>query len=719
MPVAAHSLKRFFAPRALALVGATEDLAKFSGRCLRQMINFGFAGEIYPINPKYREIAGLPCYPDISDTPRVPDHVGIAVPSRLALPALEACADRGVSFATVFSAGFAEAGTPEGCAMQADLAAFARRTGMRLMGPNCNGFINFVDGVALTSTSAISGPRRDAGRIGIVSHSGGVGQISVMLRAQEIGLGISYQVSCGNDADLDALDYMNFMIEDAHTDIVMVIAERISAGDKFFALARKAAEREKPIVLVKLGRTEQGSRAAASHTGAVTGSDAVHDAAFRQGGVIRVDDCSELYLTAMALSQQRWPAGNRCSALAISGGNLVLLSDLGAALGLDWPDYTEDTKEKIGALLPGFGKVTNPTDLTAGGIGDAARFRKILETLAADPNIDIVVPVITSADRDTIDTVRDFSKKQPKLAPVLWTGTGRGSPPLTNRDLISDGVPVYRDILPCMKAVRATVDYARFLRRFAKRKGRLPERPAGIDRALAAARLKAAGGVLTERAGKLALAAYGLPVANEALARNAEEAMTLAGAMGPRLALKIESADIPHKTEAGAIRLDVAHPDIAGAFAEVMEAARRHAPRARLDGVLVQEMAAPGIEMILGVTVDPVFGPVVAAGFGGIHVEILQDIAYGVPPLDHDDARTLIAGLRGARILAGVRGKPARDLDALHDAIVRLSWFAHDFRDLLGELDINPLILHEAGHGATAVDALISLKADARAAAAE
>ena len=707
-------LKSFFSPKSVALVGATDNARKFGGRCFKQLINFGYKGPIYPINPKYTELGGYRCYPSIGDCPTVPDHVGIVVSAERVLETLEDCAAKGVRFATVFTSGFAETGTQHGIEMQGQLRRFAERTGVRVMGPNCAGFINFVDGVALTGTSAISGGPFPAGRIGIVSHSGGVGQINVMFRAMELGLGISHQVSCGNDADLDAIDFIEFMVEDDHTDIIMVIAERISDGQKFFRVACKAAERNKPIVIIKVGRTEQGGRAAASHTGAVTGSDAVHDAAFRQAGVIRVDDCNELYLTAMALAQKRRPAGNRCAALAISGGNLVLLSDLAAGRGLDWPAYSEGTQEKIRAVLPDFGQVTNPTDLTAASADDPSKFRQVLEFIAQDPNIDVVIPVVTLGRPDTLERVAEFSKNASKLAPVLWTGGSHGTAPLTNRDLISQGIPVYRDILPCVNAVRANVDYAHFLDRFSRRGGRPPKRPDGIDRAAAASSLRTIRGILTERESKAALSAYGLPVPKEAVARNVDQAVAIASGLGGRLALKIESAGIPHKTEAGAVRLNVEAGDVPRAFEEVMSAARRYAPAAELEGVLLQAMAAPGVEMILGVVVDPVFGPVVIVGFGGVYVEVLRDIAYRIPPLDHDEAQAMVSELRGMKILAGARGKPPQDLPALYDAIVRLSWFAHDFGDTIGELDINPLILHEAGRGATAVDALISLSPGSR-----
>lgn len=704
MPATQRPLHRFFAPRAAALVGATPDLTKFGGRCLRQAIDFGFTGDIFPVNPRYQELEGLKCFASVRDLPVAPDHVGIVVPAERVLATLEDCAARGVPFATVFTSGFAETGTDRGRELQRDIAAFARRTGMGIMGPNCNGLINFVDGFALTSTATISGPRKPPGPIGVVAHSGGVGQVNVMWRAQELGLGVGYEVSCGNDAVLDALDFVDFMLDDPTIRVVLLVAERISNGAKFFALARKAAEKRKPIVILKFGRTEAGARAASSHTGAVTGQDAVNDAAFRQAGVIRVDDCDELYQTGMLLCQGRWPRSNRAAAVSISGGNVVLLSDIGAMLGIDWPSYAAETEAVITQGMPGFGKVANPTDLTAGAIGTGDRYQRVLEAIAADPNVDVVIPIITAAANKEIEQVAAFAQAASKPVAVLWTGPGRGDPALQPRDIIARGVPVYRETMTGLKAVRGAMDFGRFVTSDRP----APRRPADIDPEKARALLQGASGTLTERASKALLAAYGIPVTREGLAKTADAAVALAREIGGAVAMKIESPDLPHKTEAGAVRLGVTADGAAAAFDAIMQAARAYQSDARLHGVLVQEMVRPGVEMILGIAPDPVFGPVIVAGLGGIHVEVLRDVAHRIPPIDLMEARAMLDGLRGAAILRGVRGMPARDIDAVCDRIVRLAWLSHDLPEI-AELDINPLIVGAAGEGARVVDALVKL----------
>ena len=699
-----HHLKRFFGPSSVALVGATEDLGRFAGRVLLRMTQFGYPGRIFPVNPRFESVRGLKCYAGIRDLPEAPDHVGIVVPASAVMGILEDCAARGARFATVYTGGFAETGTPEGRAMQAEITAFARRTGVRIMGPNCNGMVSFVDAFAMTTSATIAGPRKPAGNIGVVSQSGGAGQTNVMWRAQELGLGVSYQVSCGNSADLNILDFMDFMIADDSTDVVLVLAEHIPDGPRLMEVARRAAEREKPIVMVKLGRTEAGSRAAASHTGAMAGSDAVCDAILRQCGIVRVDDCNELAEVAMVLRTKRWPRGTRAGATTISGGNGVLLVDLGASVGVSFPEYGDETKATLAGVLPKLATTGNPTDVTNAAIGKPDIFRRCVETIAGDDNIDAVIPIFTMAQASDVRQAADAAKAVDKPVVLLWIGACNDDPAFTQKTLIETGVPVYRNTLGCLKAVRAAMRYGAFLM---NRRG-LPGRPAGIDPDAARAKIAAAKGTLTERASKEVIRAYGIPCTGEALARDAEVAVRIAHELGGPVAMKIESADIPHKTEAGAIRLNVAgDAAVRQAFDEVMQAARRYKPQAALDGVLVQTMVPAGTEIMLGVVVDPVYGPVVVAGLGGIHVEVLGDVAYRAAPIDVQEAQAMLRELRSYKLLEGVRGAAPRDIDALCEQIVRLSWLAYDLRDEITELDINPLVLGSRGAGVCAVDALV------------
>jgi acyl-CoA synthetase (NDP forming) len=690
-------LGRFFSPQRVAFVGATEDLAKFGGRCVRLLVDFGYKGDIYPVNPKRDSIFGIKCYPSLADLPQRPDHVGIVLPGASVLKALEECVALKVPFATVFSAGFAETGTEEGKALQQRAVGIARDGGLRFMGPNCNGMVNFVDAFALTSTASIKGERRAAGDIGVVSQSGGAGQVNVMWRAQQAGMGISYQVSCGNDADLDLLDYMAFMVESERTKVVLAIAERIPDGDRLRALARRAADLDKPIVMVKVGRTKEGSRMAASHTGSVTGADEVCDAALRQMGIVRVMDTNDLYETAMLLRTGKRAAGKRAAATSISGGNLVMVADLGAGEGVEFPAYSEATQAKLKEYLPGFSGTSNPTDLTAAAVGRPDTFASVTRIIAEDPAIDAVVPVITFSPKAEIRSIAEVSATSPKPVAILWTGKCSDDASLTPEVLVSEGHAVYRDALPCMKALRAAMQYAEFRR---KRAQPAPKRPAGID--VEKARKLVKPGTMTEADSKALLACYGLPVTKEFVAKSADEAAKAQGTV----ALKISSPDIPHKTEAKAIRLGISgEAAVRTAFQEVMDAAKKYKADARIDGILVQEMVTGGHEILVGVSRDPTFGPVLTVGLGGIHVEILKDVAFRLPPVAKSDAMEMLQELKAWPLLAGARGRDPSDVEALAECMERVSWLAVDLQDRIAELDINPLRV--LPKGVRVVDALV------------
>jgi len=696
-------LTRFLAPRSVALVGATDDLKKFPGRCLNQMASFGFQGTIYPVNPGRREVRGLKCYPSVLDLPQPPDHVGICVAPEHAIEAVEQCGRIGVPFATVFSSGFLEAATDKGRALQARLVETARRGNVRVMGPNCNGTINFVERFAMTSSPTASGEQPPPGNICILSHSGGAGHTNVMWRALEQGLGLNYVVTSGNDADLDLLEFGAYAIEQERVGVILILAERIGDGPRFVALARRAAELEKPIVIVKLGRTAAGSRAAASHTGALTGADDVCDAALRQYGVIRVNDCNELYEMAMLLRTRRWPMGRRACGISTTGGNIVLASDLGAANGVEWPPYSDATQAKLKEIT-GAGPFGNPVDTTTAAHGVPGMYRRALETIAADENVDMVMPILTFAQAEDVARVQQLALASEKPYAVLWVGASRDAQALTRRQLVESGVSVHRDVLPCVRAMRAAAEFGAFVR---QRSHWQLARPPGCDTQAARALLQG-GTALSELDAHRVLQACGIPTVKTILARSTAEAVAAAAAMGGPVALKICSPDIAHKTEAGGVHLNL-HGEAAvrTAYERILAAARQHAPAAKIDGVLVQPMADRGVEIMLGIVHDRVFGPVVVAAHGGIHVELIKDGSYRIPPFDHEEARAMLSELRVYPLLVGGGRAPARDIDALADALVRLSWLAAECADLIGELDVNPAIVGELGLGLSIVDALV------------
>ncbi len=703
-------LSRFFAPRSVALIGATEDRGKFGGKCTHFLLKFGYKGKFFPINPKRSEILGHRAYPSLQDLPQVPDHVGIILPAHAIADAVRECVALGVPFATVFAAGFGETGTAAGAAMQQEIVSIARAGGLRLMGPNCNGMVSYVNRLSLGSTQVILDDDGSAhGDLGVVSQSGGAGQVNIMWRARQAGLRISHQVSSGNDADLSLLDYMAFMVEDPHTRVVLALAEQLADGDKLRRVAARAAELDKPILMVKVGRTEAGARAAASHTGSVTGADAVCDAALRQMGIIRVDDCADLYEAAMLLRTGRRPRGWSAAATSLSGGNLVMMADLGAARGIEWPAYSASTQERLRELLPSFTATNNPTDLTAAAIGNPNIFADVTKAIGSDPAVDVVVPVLTFSPPAEIQAVAEVSKNFDKPVAILWTGKCLGDETLVHATLVAQGHAVYRDAVPALKAINAAMRYAQFQRERAQAVA--PQRPAGMQadaQQLARNAMAGVEGTLSEHQSKQVLAAYGLPFAREQLAVDADEAVRIAASINGPVALKVQSRDIAHKTEAGALQLNIqGEAAVRQAHAQIMAAARAWKSDARIEGVLVQEMVPPGLDVLVGVSRDATFGPVVTVGLGGIYVEVLKDIAFGLPPFEPAQVHRMLQGLRSYPLLQGVRGQPPMDVEALVDCIVRVGWFALDTRGLVAELDLNPVRVLPRGQGVRVIDALV------------
>ena len=689
------------------MLGATDDLSKFGGRCMRQLIDFGYEGAIYPVNPKRDRVMGVACYASLQDTPDVPDHVGIMLPAHAVSAAVDDCIARGVAFATVFSAGFGEQGTHEAALAQQGLVDKARAGGLRLMGPNCNGLINYVDRFALTSTASINGPRAAPGDIAIVGQSGGAGQVNVMWRAMELGLGISYQVSCGNAADLDLLDYAAFMLESESTRVVLMLAERLADGGKLRALSQRAAELRKPLLMVKAGRTEMGAKVAASHTGAVTGSDAVFERVLDQLGIIRVDDYPDLYQCAMLLRRQRWTRSAQVAATSISGGNLVLLADMGAAQGLQWPELSAATQTELQTQLPGFGVAANPADLTAAAIGQKGAFALAAQTILKDPAIEVMMPVLTIASADEVRSIAQLSADSDKAVAIIWSGCAIDDATLTPKSLVQQGHAVYRDAGPCVQAVSALTRFSAFVNQNPQRQ---PQRPANMDVQRARSLLPSGAGLLSEWQAKEVLDCYGLRATREYLATDVGQALSLAQKIGGPVAMKVQSPDIPHKTEADALRLRVqGDASVRQAYAEVVANARAYNPQARIEGVLIQEMVEDVQEMLIGLSLDPTWGPIITVGLGGVWVEVLKDVTFLLAPSHPAHIREALAGLRGFGMLQAVRGRPARDLDALVDFIERFSWMAADLSDRIVELDVNPLAVRVQGQGVVMVDALMLL----------
>jgi len=740
-----QSIHAMLHPRSIAILGATERF-QYGGRFLNNLLTTGYQGKLYPINPRRDEIFGVKTYHSIREVPEPVDLAAIIIPAPAVVGALKDCAEMGAKSAVIISAGFAELGTEEGRARQADLRAVARETGVRVCGPNCLGLANVSEGIWATATRKIPVETQALkSSMALVSQSGATCFGPLLTTARDRNVGFRYIVSSGNEADLEASDYIQYMLEDPEIRVVAALVEGFKDGAQFIQVAETALQMGKPIVLLKVGRSAVGARAAGSHTAAMTGSDVVQDALFKQKGVIRVDDYDELIETANMFLKAKPPRGNRVGVVSHSGGIGSLLADKMGEMGLEMPLLSQKTADEIGAILGERGSAANPADVT--GFASNESFPSILQSLLSDENIDIQV-VASSGRGVQTQTILKAVEEQDKPIIYLWTGSFKAT----------ENLPVFQEgkvslfYLPgkCAKGVRRLVDYYRTREEVLAETGRRGDEETGRqgdagtrgrgdaenvlslplgerEHALwhvhgseglsgrkpldAVREMVAASGrqALTEYDSKRVLSLFGVPVTKEALCRGVEEATRAAAEIGYPVALKVVSQQITHKTEAGGVRLGIASPEaLAASYEGMLAEVRSRHPEARIDGVLVQRMVRGGVEVIVGISRDPQFGPVLMLGLGGILVEALGAVSWRVCPIGLRDAREMIGEVKGlSKILAGYRGRPKADVGALEDTLVRISRLAVWAENEISSLDINPLAVLPEGQGVVALDALI------------
>ena len=708
----ARAIECLIRPRSIAIVGASDDLTKMGGRPIKYLLKHGYRGKIIPINPKYSEIAGFSCYPRVSEVPGEVDQAMLIVPNRLVFDVLEECATKGVKAATIFSAGFAEAGA-EGMAAQQRLRDFARERGVRLCGPNCIGVVNVNDGIFASFSLVGEKPSLLRGNIGLISQSGSLAG-SLVAGAQDRGIGFAYFVSSGNEADLEASDFIRYMIRDAAIGVVAAVIEGFREGAKFKEVAEEALAAKKPLVVLKLGRYAKGRAAAASHTAALAGSAEVHRALFRQKGVISVGDIDELLDAALILARCPVPAGDGLGLVTHSGGTAVLSADKGEELGVNFPELSQRTKVELKKAAP-LASSLNPCDFTAQQINDPSILKLALNLFFDDANIDMVVFAMTSIptpDMRVLEYAMETRQDNPNKKPLalLFSSTQLNDPffgPFKQA-----GIPVFNSIERCLKAMRALGEYAKTVRRARQLQapGAWPAK-AAVDLTAVSELLAQNKGALTEFESKRLLALYGIPVAREALASTEQQAIAAARQIGYPVALKVQSRQILHKTEAQAIRLGLrSEPELVRAYRELLAQMAARPDAVEVQGILVQEMVKGGTEVIVGSSLDPQFGPQVLFGLGGIFVEVLQDVSLRLAPLSKLDAEAMLGEIRGEKILRGVRGRVPADCGAIQDVILKLSRLALDLQDRVAEIDINPLVALAEGEGAKAVDARVILR---------
>jgi len=704
------AMNYLFYPRSIAIIGASANPVKPGGMPLVSLTSNGYTGDIYPVTPKYKDISGLKCYPSLEDIPGEVDLAIIAVSAQQVQKALQECAAKKVKAAIVFTSGFAEIGGA-GIKYQEDMAKLARESNITLCGPNCMGIFNAQN--AMTAGFVISElPEKVIvpNFFGFISQSGGFGAVMHAI-ASERGIGFTYFVSSGNETDLQFADYLAYMVDDASTKVIGGYLEGVKDGRKLFQAAEMALQAQKPVILIKTGRHPAAARAASSHTGALAGSDLVYSSFFKQKGIIRAEGIEELITILSLLAGGNLPRGNKVGIIVGSGGNGVLLADKCVEAGLEVGSLTGDTQAALSKLLPSFVTPANPIDMTSRILTDTTLLRKTINLVIKDPGVDMLIILHWTSrkgwsqpTREIVDILANSSK------PVLVLVWGSDEAAIEDlRFFREHRVPAVREIDYAARCLAALAKYSIKVDSYLKQAKTPP--PPIPDREKTTLLLKGfkPGDKLSESQSKEIIRSCGIKTTREGLAADEEEAVQIAANLGCPVALKIDSPDIPHKTEAGGIRLNLDTPgEIREAYREIIRSVKKARPDARIRGVLVQEMLTGGIEAIAGISRDPVFGPTVLFGLGGIFVEALEDVSLRVAPLNVEDAREMISEIKGSRVLSGLRGKPPADQDAIVEVLLTLSQIALNFPQI-AELDINPLFVYEKGRGVRAADVLITI----------
>src|SRR5512136_429863 len=695
-------LEAFTQPKGVAVVGASPSPGKLGHAVLQNVIQYGYTGHIYPINPTAREILGLPAYPSVLDIPGPVDLAVVLVPAKAVPGVLDECGRKGIGGAVVISAGFREVGR-EGRQLEGQLVETARRYGMRVVGPNVLGIIDTVAG--LNGSFAAGMPKR--GHIAFMSQSGAL-CTSILDMALGQGIGFSRFYSIGNKADLNEIDFLRAWSEDPETNVIVAYLEGINDGAEFMKTARQVT-RKKPVVSIKSGTTSAGSRAASSHTGTLAGSERAYDAAFKQVGIIRAGSVQDLFDFTQAFDRQPLPESNAVAVVTNAGGPGIMASDAIERSGMRLASLTPEVQQRLRAALPAAASVVNPIDVL--GDAPAERYALAIEAALGDPNVGIVLVVLTPQTATQIpETARVLGEMARKYAKPTFAAF-MGDPAIRPAvDVLTEySVPNYQVPERAVAAIAAMWHRRQWLNT-----PELAIEPVTAERD----KVRQVLGHVRDEGRATAgdteardiLAAYGVPLPKSALAKNADEAVAVAEAIGYPVVLKIASPDILHKTDIGAVKLNVASAgDVRDAFAQIVYRATRHMPDATIWGCQVQQMVKGGKEVIIGMNRDPQFGPLIMFGLGGEYVETLKDVTFRVAPIDRREAKEMLGEVRAYNLLRGVRGEKPSDLDATADTLVRVSQLVTDFPDIV-EMDINPLLVFPAGQGVLGLDMRLALK---------
>ncbi len=694
-----HRLQPLLDPASIAIVGASNNPARIGGMPIAHLTKFGYAGAIYPINPKYQEVFGLRCWPDIEALPAAPDLVVLAIAAPEVLPMLRRCAAKGVRAVIVYAAGFAEEGE-RGAALQAELAAYVASTDMVVAGPNAMGFANLNTQAHTNFASVFNTAPMQAGTgsVSLLTQSGNV-CAAVYAIARRLGVAFSHFINTGNEACVDFAQYLEYLAQDEATDVCIGYIEELRDGARFIAAAEEFARRDKLLILYKAGETDKGSEAVRSHTSALAGDQAIYRAAFRQLDIIQSHDFVQMAQLAHLAGYRRRSAGKRVAIITISGALGAILADKFIGAGLEVPTLPAELQQQLRAGIPDYGMVANPVDVTGNVVNDPGFVRTALEALATSDAVDTVVIYAPGymLDRMAGDLCA-VAAAHPRLFVAIDTGAAQ-----SREQLRAGGVPVFEDIGVATAALAPFLlwQQQRQRNRWRALRHRAPPPSTALPE------------VLDEHQCKAVLAASGVPAAPERRARSADEAVAAADALGYPVALKVLSPDIAHKTEAGGVRLHLADgAQVRAAFDQIMASARAHAPQARLDGVLVAPMQSGVAELIVGATRDPVFGMALTVGLGGVLTELYQDVSHRLLPVDEAMAADMLAELKAYPLLTGYRGRPPADVDAACAAIAAFSRAVQALGRQVSEAEVNPLLIKASGQGAAMLDALLLAPAD-------
>jgi acyl-CoA synthetase (NDP forming) len=698
-----HPLDSFFAPESIALIGASRDPEKIPGRLLSMLRKNEYPGRIYPINPNYGDIDGLKCYETIAEIGVPIDLAVIIIPARAVVGALEECAAAGVRNCVIISSGFAEEGG-DSAAMQDRIVEIAKRTGMRISGPNAEGFMSEVQKVAATFSPTVDVRPGHVPlvatkkRIAVVAQSGGVG-FAIKHRAKALGVAVSYCVSAGNESDLGAGEFLEYMVQDASTDVILLFIEGIRDVGKFIAAAKRAAEVGKPVIVTKVGRSGAGQRAAASHTASMAGWSAAYDAVFAKYGFIVSNDLDEAVAIAAVLASNPLPKGDRVAVLTVSGGAGIWGADTVSMQGLQVPALSAGVQSEIKQWMPSYGAAGNPVDVTAQGVSSGG-LQKSIELFEASNEVDATLVIMSFSS----ETRMPF--KEAELKPVI----ARQNKPVVvysytlpsefaRREMAKSGVVVLSGLTHAAVAMRRLFDYSRFKLAPTADMASLPARDLS-------AHLKASK--LSEADSKALLREAGIALPGEVLVTDRDGLDAAITRVGFPLVMKIQSPDIAHKSEVGGVRVGIATKGEAfSTYRDLLESAGKHRPGAAIQGVLVSPMAKKGVEIIIGTLLDATFGPMVMVGLGGVTTELFRDVVYRPAPVSADEATSMLGELKAAPLLHGFRGAPKADIAALSKLISEVSVLAARLKDQVSEMELNPVLVHAEGQGVTIVDALV------------